>query len=262
MSGKAPASFNIGSLPITFSAGTTTLVPSTASFADIVDGAVVEVHLGNGNVATQITVEHLNHPEFEPVEGQEFSVQGILKGFSQTGTFTVGPQQVQLGTSARIDGGVLADLVDGMKVEAEGHNVAGGILTAEKVTIKDNIRIEANAEGIGSANVLGKTVTLTSGTRLSNLASGATITAGDGLRIRGFVNRDGSTITATRVDKQSNPVQSDKTINYSIAFPFVGEPVFNAGAFNNNGRCLLKSRNRLPICGWSRTSDNEEHQQD
>ncbi|HET7319263.1 MAG TPA: DUF5666 domain-containing protein, partial [Nitrospirota bacterium] len=126
--------------------------------------------------------------------------------------FAVGTQQVQLGTSASIEGGVLADLVDGMKVEAEGHNVANGVLTAEKVTIKDNVRFETNAEAAGSANVLGKTVTFTSGTRLSNLASSASITVGDGLRIRGFLNRDGSTITATRVEKLSNPVQSNKII--------------------------------------------------
>ena len=107
-----------------------------------------------------------------------------------------------MGATARIDGGVLADLVDGMKVEAEGHTTTGGVLNAEKITIKDNIRIEANATTAGSANVLGKTVTITSGTRLDNLASSASITAGDGLRVRGFVNRDGSTITATRVTKQ------------------------------------------------------------
>jgi NDP-sugar pyrophosphorylase family protein len=117
---------------------------------------------------------------------------------------------VLLGT-ASINGGVLADLIDGMKVEAEGHNVTGGVLAAEKITIKDNIRIEANAATNG-ASVLGKTVTITSGTRLDNLASGASITTNDGLRIRGFVNRDGSTITATRVTKLSNAVAADKII--------------------------------------------------
>jgi hypothetical protein len=213
VSGKTGTTFTIGGQPFTFD-GSTVMVPATATFADFANGDVVEVRL-SGNAATQITVEHLDHPEFEPVEGQEFSVQGILKGFSQTGTFTVGTQLVQLSTSARIDGGLLADLVDGMKVEAEGHNVTGvtgGVLTAEKITIKDNIRIEANAEAVGSAKVLGKTVTITSGTRFDNLASGASITANDGLRIRGFVNRDGSTITATRVTKLSNSVALDKII--------------------------------------------------
>jgi len=107
---------------------------------------------------------------------------------------------------------VLADLIDGMKVEAEGHTTTGDVLNAEKIKIKDNIRLEANATTAGSANMMGKTVTITSGTRLDNLASSASITAGDGLRVRGFVNRDGSTITATRVTKISNPVQTDRFI--------------------------------------------------
>jgi hypothetical protein len=136
----------------------------------------------------------------------------MLSGFSATSTFKVGFSQAQMGTSVSIEGGVLADLVDGVKVEAEGHTITGGILTAEKIAIKDNVRIEANADGPGSANVLGKDVKTTSLTRLnSDLPDIASISAGDGLRIRGFVNRDGS-ITATRVDKQSNDVDTDNII--------------------------------------------------
>jgi hypothetical protein len=207
--GKTATTFTIGGLPITFNANV--IVPAGATFAD---GDVVEVHLDSAT-AIRIVVEHLEHPEFEHVEGQEISFEGILSGFSATGTFKVGAQPVTLttGTNLRIDGGVLADLVDGMKVEAEGHTVTAGVLIAEKITIKDSIRIEANATTAGKADVLNKTVNTTSLVKLSsNLTSTAAITAGDGLRIRGFVNRDGSTITATRVDKQSNPVQTDKTI--------------------------------------------------
>ena len=205
VSGKTATAFNIGSLPITFNANV--IVPAGASF---VNGDVVEVHL-SGGTATRIAVEHLNHPEFEAAEGGELSFEGILAGFSETGTFKVGTQQVKLITGARIEGGVLGDLVDGMKVEAEGHTTTGDVLNAEKIKIKDNIRLEANATTAGSANMMGKTVTITSGTRLDNLASSASITVGDGLRVRGFLNRDGSTITATRVTKV-NQVQTDKFI--------------------------------------------------
>jgi len=206
VSGKNGTTFSIGGFNIT-SGASTTMVPSGAPFNN---GDIVDVRL-NGNTAIQITVEHLDHPEFEPSEGQEFSVEGMLSGFSATSTFKVGFSQAQLGASISIDGGVLADLVDGVKVEAEGHTITGGILTAEKITIKDNIRLEANADGPGSANVLGKDVKTTSLTRLnSGLQDIASITADDGLRIRGFVNRDGS-ITATRVDKR-NTVNTDEMI--------------------------------------------------
>jgi hypothetical protein len=209
VSAKTATSFTIGGLPIAFNSSV--IVPAGATFAD---GDVVEVHL-DGATAIRIVVEHLEHPEFEHAEGQEISFEGILSGFSASGTFKVGAQPVTLttGTNLRIDGGVLADLIDGMKVEAEGHTVTAGVLLAEKITIKDSIRIEANATTAGKADVLNKTVNTTSMVKLSsNLTSTAAITAGEGLRIRGFVNRDGSTITATRIDAQSNPVQSDKTI--------------------------------------------------
>jgi hypothetical protein len=207
VSGKTATTFAIGGLAITFGASTV-LVPASATFAD---GDVVQVHL-NGNTATQIAVEDLDHPEFEPVEGKEFSIEGILSSYGTASVFNVGTQQVQLGSTATIVGGVLADLVNGVKVEAEGHTVTGGVLTAEKITIEENIRIETNAETAGSANVLGKTVAINSGTRLTNLASSTTITAGDGLRIRGFINRDGATITATRLEKLSNSVAANKII--------------------------------------------------
>jgi hypothetical protein len=208
VSGKTPTgtTFTIGGLTITFSASTT-IVPAGAAFAN---GDIVQVHL-NGSTATQIAVEDLDHPEFEAAEGGELSFQGILSGYGSASVFKVGTQQVQLATSAKIEGGVLLDLIDGMKVEAEGHTTTGGVLSAEKITIKDSIRLEANAGTAGSANILGKTVTITSGTRLDGLASGASITIGDGLQVRGFVNRDGSTITATRV-KKVNAVAANKMI--------------------------------------------------
>jgi hypothetical protein len=207
VSGKNATTFNIGSLNVNFA--NAVMVPAGAAFAD---GDVVEVHL-NGTAATQITVERLQQAEFEPVEGKEFSIEGILSSYGTASVFNVGTQQVQLGPTATIVGGFLADLVNGVKVEAEGHTVTGGVLTAEKITIDDNIRIEANADGPGSVNVLGKTFfKTTSGTRPDGLASGASITTGDGLRIRGFVNTDGATITATRVDKQTNPIAGNKTI--------------------------------------------------
>jgi uncharacterized protein DUF5666 len=97
-------------------------------------------------------------------------------------------------------------------VEAEGH-VTGGVLLADKITFKDTIRIEANADKTGSADVLGLNVALTSATRLNNLSGGiAGIAAGDGLKIRGFLSQDKSTITATRVKRQEHPIDADKIL--------------------------------------------------
>ena len=205
VSGKTATTFNIGSLPITFGISTA-ITPTGATFAD---GDIVQVHL-NGTIATSIKVED-DDVEFEPGEGQEFEVEGFISGFTaHPGSFEVIGQSVQTSSSTRIEGGVAADLADDVKVEAEGHLI-NGILVANKIAFKETVRIQSNATTTGSADMLGKTVKVTSKTELNNLSGGISgIQAGDGLRVRGFVNIDGS-ITATRVESQ-NAVQADRHI--------------------------------------------------
>ena len=204
VSGKTASSFAIGGLTITFGASTV-MVPADAILAD---GDIVEVHL-SGSTATRIELED---GEFEPGENEEFEVEGFISGFSGVaGTFKVNDQAVQVSSSTRFDGGLKSELANDIKVEAEGK-LSGGILMARKIAFKEPVRIEANAALAGSADLLGKTVMVTSKSEFSsNLTGVAAILAGDGVRIRGFVNNDGS-ITATRVEKRSNAVQSDQVI--------------------------------------------------
>ncbi len=204
VSGKTSATFNIGTLAISTNASTS-ILPAGATFAD---GDIVQVHL-SGSTATKIKVEHAE-AEFEPAEGEEFEVEGFVSSLSSD-SFKVNDQQVQTSSSTRFDGGVKGDIVNDMKVEAEGH-LANGVLVADKVTLKESIRIESSATADGKADLLGKTVLVTSKTEFSsNLTSTAGIAVGDGLRIRGFVNNDGSSITATRVETQS-PLSNNRSI--------------------------------------------------
>jgi hypothetical protein len=199
---KTASSFTIGGQTITFD-GTTVMDPVGATFAD---GDIVEVHL-NGTFATQI------HPEddFLPGENEEFEVEGFISGFSDlNSTFKVNDQTVQVSSSTRFDGGLKSELANDIKVEAEG-SLSGGVLVARKIAFKETVRIESNAALAGSADMLGQTVSVTSKTEFQNLADESAILAGDGLRIRGFVNNDGS-ITATRIIKQSGPVDAGKDI--------------------------------------------------
>jgi len=206
ISGLSGTGFTIGGLTITTNASTT-IVPAVT----LANGMVVEVHL-SGSTATRVEIEDLEDGEFEHVEGVEFEVEGLISGFTtSSNTFTVGSESVTISSSTRFEGGIKGDLVNDVKVEAEGHSRSGGALLAEKITFKENIRIEAVASSSGSANALGLTVKTTSLTRFEGgLTTAATITAGDGLRIRGFLNRDGS-ITATRVIKQ-NPDSNGRSI--------------------------------------------------
>jgi hypothetical protein len=81
---------------------------------------------------------------------------------------------------------------------------------AEKIEFKESVKIESNATGstANSVTLLGKTVFLTSRTDTSGLTGGLT----GGLKVRGFLNLDGVTITAMRIDSLSNPVDVDKHI--------------------------------------------------
>jgi hypothetical protein len=210
VSGKTASTFNIGTLLITFSDNV--ILPAGATFND---GDLVEVHLGPGNVATRIKVEDLIDDEFEPAEGQEFEVEAFVTGFSgHPGTFFVGDQQVQTLSSTRFEGGVEADLANNIKVEADGH-LQGGVLVAEKIAFKDTVRIETNAETASGASrptsfsALGKNIVIASTTELGSNVT-LPIATGAGVRIRGFLNTDGS-ITAIRIDS-INAVDLDRHI--------------------------------------------------
>ncbi len=121
--------------------------------------------------------------------------------------------------TATFEGGLAADLINNVRVEAEGH-VSSGVFLAGKIKFDDAARIEANADLAGSANVLGKTVVTTSLTDFAGLTGGvAGIVLGQGLTVRGFANPDGS-ITATRIEGQSNPVDVRRIIIQGVVDSF------------------------------------------
>jgi hypothetical protein len=186
--------------------GTTVIVDAT-SFGN---GDLVEVHL-SGSDATRIELEDAEDTEFEFTE--HFEIEAFISGYSShPGVFSVGLRQVQTASTTRFDGGTAADLGNDVRVEAEGM-LSGGILYADKISFEETMKLEGNAGSAGSADLLDLSVVVTSRTEYSDLPSGlASILSGDGLRVRGFLNPDGITVTATRIDRLSNPVDADKQI--------------------------------------------------
>jgi len=194
------ATFSINGFAITTN-GSTTLVPPGAV---VVNGTLVEVNL-SGSLATRITVEEAADVEFEPAEGQEFEVEGYVSLFTgPSATFMVNDQVISLGASVRYEGGLASDLGNGSKVEAEGH-LTGGILVANKITFKENIKIKAVPTAVNATSntvpdlvVLGLTVKATSTTQ----STASVIDTSNRLEIRGFLNLDG-TVTAIRIKNGS-----------------------------------------------------------
>jgi hypothetical protein len=191
--------------------------------AAINPGDPVEVHgflSGTTFTAGRIDREDLEDGEFEPRESEEFEVEGFVSGFTAPGAdFVVNAITVRPALATKFEGGIAADLVNNVRVEVEGQ-MTGGVLTASKIRFDDTVRIRANADAGGSANVLGKTVLANSRTELVNLGGGvAGIVAGQGLRVRGFENPDGS-VTATQLIGQSSPVSDNGKVVQGVVKAF------------------------------------------
>jgi hypothetical protein len=199
--GTTSGTITIGGTTFTFD-NATAIVPAGAAF-DV--GTVVEIHLDQGTLrANRIEIE-----DFGAGEGQEAEVEGFVSGFSGlSNNFFVAGIEVDA-SNARFEGGVPGDMANDVKVEAEGH-MQGGILVADKIEFKDALRLESNvvSAGSGSITLLGKTVFITSNT----IGGAGPFNAGQGVRVRGFLNQDNTTITATRVDALGQAVESDRHI--------------------------------------------------
>jgi hypothetical protein len=207
------ASFEIaGTATFTYDGGT--LIVGGMDFAI---GDLVEVRL-SGTYAMRIELEDAEDSEFEPAEGAEIEVEGFVSGYTGLGdtSFSVGEQAVEIGAGTRFEAGVIDDLADDVRVEAEGHVIAGGALSADKIKFKDTIRIEANADKNGEPDALGLNILVTSLTEDKVAGGVGSIAAGDGLKIRGFLNNDGATITVTKID-DIGIVDADKIVLQGIA---------------------------------------------
>jgi hypothetical protein len=193
---------------------------TTINLGDPVEVFAISSLSGTTFTAGRIDREDLEDAEFEPQEGEHFEMEGFVSDFTALNAdFTLGGITTRLTGTARFEGGIAADQVNNMRVEAEGR-ISGGILMADKIKFHDTVRIEANADAVGSADVLGKTVVITSRTDLANLAGGVGgIALGQGLKVRGFANSDGS-ITATRIEELGNSVAANQIVIQGVVESF------------------------------------------
>jgi hypothetical protein len=182
---------------------TVTLGSGVALPAGAVEGSFVEVRTA-GAVAGAITATKVELEDvLEAAENEKKQNEGFITKLIAPDDFIVNGQQVHATTTTAFIGGIKADLLVGMKVEAEG-NIVGGILNASKVMFNDNVRIDAIMVGAVNAadavantranlTLLGKKVIITSATAMT------TVAAGQEVQIRGYMATNGD-IIATRVD--------------------------------------------------------------
>jgi hypothetical protein len=200
--------FKIGNLTVNFSSITAPLPPG------IGDGSFVEAKgVLNNNTLFAVSVEEEDEvPDIN--QDDEFEIEGII-------TFIDDPQNPSLITVNGVDivingtefeNGDREDLAVGIKVEAEGNFNAASQFIAEKISLRDNVKIntEAEVDASGTITVFNGAVTvqITNFTELKD-ENGQTITAadindGDYLEIEGFPGRTNSVI-AIEIEQDNNP---------------------------------------------------------
>lgn len=205
--GAAGTTFTIGALNLALAAGAVVNDMPAGSW----NGLQVEVKgtacAGNPpatNVCGTLTASKVE-PHGPRGDVAKVEVEGFVTQFTSASSFTVGGQAVVTTGSTVFDGGVAGDLVLGTKVEVEG-SLSGGILTAIKVSFRENVRFEANLATKSTstftvAGLPGITIETNSQTRFKNVSFG-NLAVGNNLRVRG---RPGTTNTviATEIEQKS-----------------------------------------------------------
>ena len=186
---------------------TVTLTAGASIPAGVVNGGFVEVRslgpvqAGNVIVASSISVEDRLGASQSEVHLEGIVTSGAAASFVVSGT-TVTTTDATLWT-----GGVAADLIPGVKVEAEGVLGADGALAARKVSFRYSSKVQGVATavtltgGVGTLTVNGILVRVDALTDFDPRDPASSFAAGQLVELRGYLGRDGASLVATRLEK-------------------------------------------------------------
>jgi hypothetical protein len=196
-----------------------TFSPANATENSLVNGTtVVEVRgslAGSVFTATQVDVEDLEDDNLRGRANEKQSAEGFVTGFTaHPGTFQVNGRSVTTTASTRFVGGTSADLLNGVKVEAEGIVDAQGVLVARKIEFRSvRVLLYGLATAVNTTartvTVLGQVVQANDLTRIDTRAGSnnsqqlSAIVAGtDCVEVRATL--DGSTLVADEIKEPSS----------------------------------------------------------
>ena len=275
------------SYAVTMAAGST--IPD-----GVVNGSYVEVRASAPPVAGAITVTAVQLEDSKlGVAESEVEVEGIVTS-GTSAQFVVEAQTVATSASTRWENGVPADLVPGVKVEAEGKLDAAGVLQAHKVSFRANARIQGPVSDVvstsareGSFKVNGLTVRTDAWTEWKSSGSGGgggtldLTTIGTGpVEVRGMLASSGE-IVATRVEATNDdrlyvqgPVSAkdaaatrltilgiDVQAGAGAEYRDTSDAALSATAFFDLvvvPRTVVKARSRVAMSGTTFTADSLE----
>jgi hypothetical protein len=199
--------FSIGNLAITLGAGAITGDMPAGSWNGVLAEVKGTACAGNppaNNVCGTLTASKV---EPEGVRGNvaRIEVEGFVTQFVSASAFTVGNQPVVTTAATVFEGGIASEIVLGTKLEVEG-SLNNGVLTATKVSFRENVRFEANIAGISGtsftlAGLPGVTIETNALTQFKNQPLNQ-LAVGHNLRVRGRPG-SGNTVIASEVEFRS-----------------------------------------------------------
>jgi hypothetical protein len=207
---RTAGKFTLKVTPDAASSYAVTLGAGASIPAGVVNGSYVEVRAAAAPAAGALTATAVQLEDAKLGAAQaEVEVEGIVTSGSSV-QFVVEGQVVAPSATTRWENGVPADLVPGVKVEAEGRLDASNVLQATKVSFRDSVRLQGPVSGVtstsareGSFQLLGLTVRTDAWTEWKSSGGGASLdltTLGAGpVEIRGVPGSAGE-IVATRVE--------------------------------------------------------------
>lgn len=203
--------------------GGTSVTVNYAGTPALTNGQRVEVHGtfdGTEFNATRVDIEDLEDNELEPENNGEFEVEGFVSGCATNtpcgSSFFVGGRAVTM-TTSRFENGDANDLLNGVRVEAEGHFVTStGTLMADKIEFK-RVRVELTGDATitgggnlvkgGTLSVMGVTIHTDQTTSFD--PRGGAITSGEPVEVRGYLDSSNQ-VLAVEVKELSS--SGDETI--------------------------------------------------
>ncbi len=183
----AASTFVVGRLTVSYAGATINDMP-TGSW----NGLVIDAK--GSACAAQPVCGTLTASKVEPGGARvaniaKAEVEGFVSSVSANG-FVIGSQTVVVGAGTVFEGGLREDIVAGSKLEAEGP-ISNGVLNAVKVSLRDNLRFEADVASVNTsagtltlAGLPGITVQVNSLTEFKNGGSLAGLAAPSHLRIK------------------------------------------------------------------------------
>lgn len=211
--------FTIGGLTIDRTSAVMTGTPAAGQLAEVKGTSFANATL----IATSVEVGPDDLPDAAKVE-----VEGFISAFSSNPkTFMINGQLVDY-SSAQFLGGIEADLVNGLKVEAEGP-ITGGTMAAVKIKFKESLRFEANVTTVdlntgtlGLEGFPGLGVQ-TDAALTPNLALGS-FSTGNEVKLRGRLS--GNSVLVTRLELVNATAQNRTIVQGPVtAFDATGNTV-------------------------------------